>query len=317
MTFQLMLQYAIRRFLQMIPTLLGVALVTFLIMRLIPGDPTAMMGDRISEDVRARLRAEWHLDEPAWKQFALFLKGVATADLGMSWRFQTTPVVAMVSDAFANTLKLGVAAFILSVTLGVSMGIVAALFKGTWIDRGILAVALLGISTPVFVVGIALIILAVAVGYRHFGGTGFGEHVDPRFLLLPAVTLGSRSIAYLARMTRSAVLEVADADFLRTARAKGVAEHVVILRHLMRNALIPVITVIGLNFADYLTGAILVESVFQWPGIGFLLRKAIEFRDMPVIIAGVLFTTFVFVLINFVVDLAYALADPRIRYNGD
>lgn len=312
-----MLAYTARRFLQMIPTLLGVALVTFLIMRLIPGDPTAMMGDRISEDVRSRLRAEWHLDEPAWKQFALFLKGAATGDLGNSWRFQTTPVLEMVTNAFANTLKLGVAAFILSLTLGISMGITAALFKGTWIDKTILAVALVGISTPVFVVGIGLIIMAVAVGYRHFGGTGFGEGMDVRFLLLPAITLGSRSIAYLSRMTRSAVLEVADADFLRTARAKGVAERVVIGRHLMRNALIPIITVVGLNFADYLTGAILVESVFQWPGIGFLLRKAIEFRDMPVIMAGVLITTFVFVTINFLVDIAYAWADPRIRYQNE
>ncbi len=308
-----MLKFAAKRLLQLIPTLLGVTVVTFLIMRLIPGDPTAMMGDRMSEEVRARLRAEWHLDEPAWKQFALFLKGAVTGDLGTSWRFQTTPVTEMVTEAFANTLKLGLAAFILSATLGISMGIVAALFKGTWIDRGILAVALIGISTPVFVVGVGLIILAVAIGYRHFGGTGFGEGIDPRFLLLPAIALGSRSIAYLSRMTRSAILEVSHEDFLRTARAKGLSERVVIGRHLMRNALIPIITVVGLNFADYLTGAILVESVFQWPGIGFLLRKAIEFRDMPVIMAGVLFTTVIFVVMNFLVDIAYAWADPRIR----
>lgn len=311
-----MVLYTLRRLLQVIPTLLGVALVTFLIMRLIPGDPTAMMGDRISEEVRARMIAEWHLDQPAWKQFLLFLQGIVTADLGNSWRFQTTPVLEMVGDAFLNTLKLGTAAFVISVIFGVGLGIVAALFKNTWIDRSILAVALLGISTPVFVVGIGLIILAVAVGYRQIGGTGFGEGMDVRFLLLPAVALGSRSIAFLSRMTRSAILELSSADFLRTARAKGVAERVVILRHLLRNALIPIITVIGLNFADYLGGAILVETVFQWPGIGFLLRKAIEFRDMPVIMAGVLVTTLVFVLMNFLVDLAYAWADPRLRVGG-
>ena len=313
-----MLAYAVRRLLQLIPTLLGVALITFLIMRLIPGDPTAMMGDRISEDVRTRLRAQWHLDEPAWKQFALFLKGSLTGDLGTSWRFQTTPVTEMVGRAFTNTLKLGLAAFLLSLVLGIGMGITAALFKGTWIDRGILVIALAGISTPVFVVGVGLIILAVAIGYRHFGGTGFGETIDPRYLLLPAIALGTRSIAYLSRMTRTAILEISSADFLRTARAKGLSETIVVAKHLMRNALIPIITVVGLNFADYLTGAVLVEAVFQWPGIGFLLRKAIEFRDMPVIMAGVLFTTVVFVLINFAADLAYAWADPRIRYsNGD
>jgi ABC-type dipeptide/oligopeptide/nickel transport system permease component len=309
-----MLSYAAKRLLQLIPTLLGVAVITFLVMRLIPGDPTAMMGDRISEDVRARLLEQWHLDQPAWKQFVWFLRGIVTGDLGTSWRFQTTPVIEMVADAFANTLKLGLAAFILSVILGVSMGTTSALMKGTWVDRALLGVALLGISTPVFVVGVGLIILAVAVGYKHFGGTGFGEGIDLRFLVLPAIALGSRSIAYLSRMTRASILEIADADFLRTARAKGVAEHTVILKHMMRNALLPIITVIGLNFADYLAGAILVETVFQWPGIGFLLRKAIEFRDMPVIMAGVLFTTMIFVAINFLVDLAYAWADPRIRY---
>lgn len=306
-------RFIIQRLLQLIPTLLGVAVLTFIIMRLIPGDPTAMMGERMSEDVRQRLRAEWHLDEPAWKQMLLFLKGAATGDLGFSWRFQTTPVSEMVSSAFLNTLQLGLVAFAISLILGISMGIVAGLLRDTWVDRAILLVALAGISTPVFVTGVLLIVLAVAIGYRHFGGTGFGEQVDPRFLLLPAVALGTRSIAYLSRMTRSAVLEVASADFLRTARAKGLRESAVVLKHLLRNAMIPIITVVSLNFADYLTGAILVETVFQWPGIGFMLRKAIEFRDMPVIIAGVLFTTLLFVMINFLADLAYAWADPRIR----
>ena len=308
-----MVPFIAKRLLQLIPTLLGVAVVTFLIMRLIPGDPTAMMGDRISEDVRTRLRAQWHLDEPAWKQFGWFVRGAVTGDMGTSWRFQTTPVTEMVAGAFANTLKLAVAAFVLSVSIGISLGVTAALFKGTWIDRVILAIALMGISTPVFVVGVGLIILAVAVGYRQFGGTGFGETIDLRFLVLPAIALGSRSIAYLSRMTRTAVIEIASQDFLRTARAKGLSERAVIGKHLMRNALIPIITVVGLNFADYLVGAVLVESVFQWPGIGFLLRKAIEFRDMPVIMAGVLFTTVIFVVINFLVDIAYAWADPRIR----
>lgn len=308
-----MLTYAGRRLLQLVPTLLGVALVTFLIMRLIPGDPTNMMGDRMSEEVREQLRQQWHLDEPAWKQFLLFLQGLFTGDLGMSWRFQSTPVLEMVIDAFSNTLKLASAAFLVSVTFGMGLGMVAALYKNTWIDRTILVFALLGISTPVFVVGVLLIIMAVAIGYRQFGGTGFGENIDWRFLLLPTIALGSRSIAFLARMTRSAIVDVADQDFLRTATAKGLSRRQVVMRHMMRNAFIPVITVIGLNFADYLGGAILVETVFQWPGIGFLLRKAIEFRDMPVIMAGVLCTTLMFVLINFFVDMAYAWADPRVR----
>lgn len=309
--------FLLRRFLQLIPTLLGVAAVTFLVMRLIPGDPTTMMGDNVSEDVRARLRAEWHLDEPAWRQFALFVKGAATGDLGMSWRFQTTPVTEMLTTAIGNTLLLALAAFFLSVIAGIGLGMLAALYKNTWIDHAVLAVALLGISTPVFVTGLLLVILAVAVGYRHFGGTGFGENVDWRFLLLPALALGSRSVAFLARMTRSAILEVANQDYLRTAKAKGLSPRTVLAKHLMRNALIPIVTVVGLNFADYLGGAILVETVFQWPGMGFLIRKAIEFRDMPVIMAAVLATTVIFVLINFLVDITYAWADPRLRQQDE
>lgn len=309
--------YLAKRFLQLIPTLLGVAIITFLIMRLIPGDPTSMLGDNVSEDVRARLRAQWHLDEPAWRQFTFFLKGALTGDLGMSWRFQTTPVLEMLTAAMGNTLLLAGAAFVLSVSAGIGLGMVAALYKDTWIDRAVLAVALLGISTPVFVTGLLLVMLAVAVGYRQFGGTGFGEAVDWRFLVLPALALGSRSIAFLARMTRSAMLEVADQDYLRTAKAKGISPAIILTKHLMRNALIPIVTVVGLNFADYLGGAILVETVFQWPGMGFLIRKAIEFRDMPVIMAAVLCTTVIFVFLNFLVDITYAWADPRIRYGHD
>jgi ABC-type dipeptide/oligopeptide/nickel transport system permease component len=227
------------------------------------------------------------------------------------------------------------AAFLLSVTVGLALGITAALMRDTWVDRTILAVALLGISTPVFVVGIGLVILCANVlGYPHISGTGEESGwlvlpplrgfradsellpaLDLRYLVLPAITLGSRSIAYLARMTRSAVLEVGQADFLRTARAKGLGERVVVFKHQLRNAMIPITTVVGLSFADYLTGAILTESIFQWPGLGFLVRRAIEFRDLPVIMGTVLFVTFLFVTINFIVDLLYAFFDPRIRYS--
>ena len=303
-----------KRFLQVIPTLFGVLVITFLLMRLIPGDPTTMSGQTVSEEVRAALRKEWHLDDPIHKQFFYYVKGIPQLDLGISMRFGT-PVSDMILQYFMRTLQLAVAAFILSVTLGISVGIISALMKDTWVDRGIMLLALIGISTPVFVVGIVLIIVAVAVGWRHISGTGMSDGIDIRYLMLPAITLGSRSIAYLARMTRASVLEVMEADFLRTARAKGLSEQTVVFKHLMKNAMIPVITIVGLNFADYLTGAILTESVFQWPGIGFLIRSAIAFRDLPVIMGAVLFTTTVFVLVNFLVDLAYAFFDPRIRYS--
>jgi ABC-type dipeptide/oligopeptide/nickel transport system permease component len=241
------------------------------------------------------------------------VKGIPKLDFGVSMKYGT-PVRALIADYFARTAQLAAAAFLLSVTLGIAFGVIAALMKDTWVDRAVIFFALLGISTPVFVVGIILILIAVQFGWRHISGTGFSDGLDVRYLVLPAVTLGSRSIAYLARMTRASILEVSNADFLRTARAKGLNERTVVVKHLMKNAMIPIITVVGLNFADYLTGSVLTETVFQWPGIGFLIRNAILFRDLPVIMGTVLFTTFIFVIANFVVDLLYAYFDPRIRF---
>jgi ABC-type dipeptide/oligopeptide/nickel transport system permease component len=302
-----------KRFLQMLPTLFGVALLTFLLVRFIPGDPTTMQGQTVSEEVRNQLRKEWHLDDPLPKQFYWYMKGIPTLDFGVSMRLGL-PVRTMVIDHFLRTAQLALCAFLLSVTLGISLGVISALMKDSVWDRIIIFFTLLGISTPVFVVGIVLILIAVKFGWREISGTGL-YGFDARYLVLPAVTLGSRSIAYLARMTRSSVLEVSEADFLRTARAKGLSEGRVVFKHLMKNAMIPVITIVGLNFADYLTGAILTETVFQWPGIGFLIKNAINSRDLPVILGTVLFTTFVFVIINFVVDLMYGFFDPRIRYS--
>ena len=305
-----MFAYSIRRLLQVIPTLLGVAVLVFLLMRLIPGDPTTMAGQTVSEDVRLALRKQWHLDDSMPVQFWHYAKGIPVLDFGVSMRFGT-PVRGMIGDYFLNTLLLAVVALFISVTFGISCGILAALMKDTWVDRSVMAVSLLGISTPVFVVGIVLMIVAVKVGYVWFGGTG--DRFDLRYAVLPAVTLGSRSVAYLARMTRSSVVEFSEADFVRTARAKGLGRRSVIFKHLMKNAMIPIITVVGLSFGDYLTGAILTESIFQWPGIGMLIRNAIAFRDLPVIMGTVLFTTTIFVLVNFAVDLLYAVFDPRIR----
>jgi ABC-type dipeptide/oligopeptide/nickel transport system permease component len=288
-----------------------VALVTFFLLRLIPGDPTTMTGDTISEEVRAKLRAEWHLDKPWYVQFWYFAKGLPTLDLGVSMK-DGTPVRQLIGEYFLRTLQLGLAAFLLSVTVGVSLGIVAALYQGSWIDKSILVFSLVGISTPVFVVGILLIIVAGLLGWPFTMATTMGDF-DPRYLVLPAVTLGLRSVAYLARMTRSAVVEVGTMDYLRTARAKGLSPSAIVLHHQLKNAMIPIITVVGLNFADFLTGAIITETVFQWPGLGFLIRTSLAFRDLPVVMGTVLFITVLFVTINFVVDALYAWFDPRIR----
>jgi ABC-type dipeptide/oligopeptide/nickel transport system permease component len=306
-----MLTFLGRRFFQLIPTLIGVALVTFFLMRMIPGDPTTMTGDTISEEVRARLRAEWHLDKPWYVQFWYFAKGLPTLDLGVSMK-DGTPVRQLIGEYFVRTLQLGLAAFLLSVSLGVTLGITAALFQGTWIDKSILVVSLVGISTPVFVGGIGLIIVAGFLKFPYTMATSM-DGFDPRYLVLPAATLGLRSVAYLARMTRAAVVEVGTMDYLRTARAKGLHPTTIIFRHQLKNAMIPIITVVGLNFADFLTGAIITETVFQWPGLGFLIKTSLAFRDLPVVMGTVLFTTVLFVTINFLVDALYAWFDPRIR----
>lgn len=310
-----MLRFVANRVLQLIPTLLGVAVLTFLLMRMVPGDPTSMQGQSISEEVRAQMRAQWHLDESLPRQFWHYIKGLPLLDFGTSMRYEGVPVRRLLGEYFVRTLQLALAAFIVSVVAGLSLGVIAALRKGSWVDRAVMTVALAGISTPVFVVAALLVVVASAVGWHYISAAGMGAHLELCYLVLPAIALGSRPVAYLARMTRGSVLEVAQADFLQTARAKGLSERRVVTHHLLKNAMIPIVTVIGLNFADYLTGAILVETVFQWPGIGFLLRNAIAFRDLPVIMGSVVFTTFVFVAVNFAVDLAYGYLDPRIRFS--
>ena len=324
-----MLNFLGKRVAQLIPTLLGVALLTFLLLRAIPGDPTTMAGgETMSEEVRQALIVKWHLDRPLAVQFWYYLKGLPTLDLGISMK-RNEPVAGILGEYFVRTLQLGLCAFVLSATVGISLGIVAALAKGTWLDRGLLALTLVGISTPVFVLGVLLIVAAAAVGFpftnagvmnvddptltglRGFAATRLG--FDPPFIVLPALALGVRSIAYLARMTRSAVLEAGTADHLRTARAKGLSPAAVALKHQLKNAMIPITTVVGLNFADFLTGAIIVETVFGWPGLGLLVKNSIANRDLPVIMGAVLFITTLFVAINFLVDVAYALFDPRIR----
>ena len=305
--------YAARRLLQLLPTLAGVAVVAFVLMRMMPGDPTVMAGQTISEEVRLELRRQWHLDSPLPVQFYHYVRGLPVLDLGVSMRLGM-PVRELVAGYFANTAILAVVALLISVVAGVGLGALAGLWRGTWVDRAVIAVSLAGISVPVFVVGVLLMLGAVAVRWRFFGGTG--DPFDIRYVLLPALALGTRSIATMARVTRSAVVEAATADHVRTARAKGLSPRAVALRHVLRNALVPVVTIVGLNFGDYLAGAVLVESIFQWPGLGMLIRNAIAFRDLPVLLGAVLVTTTVFVLVNFAVDLLYAALDPRVRVGG-
>ena len=300
-----------RRLLLAVPTLAGVLIVTFLLLYVAPGDPVLqMVGERADSATIARLRAELRLDDPLPTQFGHYAAGVFRGDLGRSY---TTgrPIVRDLVERFPNTLMLAGAAMLLASLLGISLGVLSAQHPGGWIDRGSLAFAYVGISFPVYWVGLLLILL-FAVTLRWLPPSGFGGIA---YLILPALALGSRSIAFLARVTRSSMLETLGSDFVRTARAKGVPERGVVLGHALRTALIPVITVLGLDFGYYLTGSILTETIFSWPGIGRYVVNAIGRRDLPAIQGSVLFLSVVFVMVNLVTDLAYAKADPRVRYD--
>jgi ABC-type dipeptide/oligopeptide/nickel transport system permease component len=302
--------FIVRRLLLAIPTLFGVLVVAFLLLYVAPGDPVeAMVGERADSATIAALRAELRLDDPLPVQFGHYVAGVAKGDLGRSY-ITNRPIVRDIIERFPKTLQLAGAAMLLATVCGVTLGILSARHPGGAIDRFGLVVAYLGISFPVYWVGLLLILL-FAVTLHWLPPSGFG---GPRYLILPALALGMRSIAFLARMTRSSMLDSLGADYVRTARAKGLGERIVVWRHALRNALIPVITVLGLDFGSYLTGSILTETVFSWPGLGRYVVNAIGRRDLPAIQGSVLFLSVVFVLVNLLTDLAYAKADPRVTY---
>jgi ABC-type dipeptide/oligopeptide/nickel transport system permease component len=306
-----MFAFIARRLLLAIPTLFGVLVVVFLLLYIAPGDPVMeMVGERADAETIARLRAELRLDDPVPVQFAHYAGGVITGDLGTSY-ITGRPITRDILERFPKTLQLATAAMLLAASLGITIGVLSARRPGSAFDRLAMAGAYLGISFPVYWVGLILI-LVFAVTLRWLPPSGFGR---VEYLILPALALGTRSIAFLARMTRSAMLEVLGSDFVRTARAKGLRERAVLARHALRNALIPIITVLGLDFGYYLTGSILTETIFSWPGIGRYVVNAIARRDLPAIQGSVLFLSVVFVLVNLATDLLYAKADPRVRYD--
>jgi ABC-type dipeptide/oligopeptide/nickel transport system permease component len=302
--------FLLRRALLAIPTLAGVLVVVFLLLYVAPGDPVQeMVGERADAETIARLRRELRLDDPVPVQFAHYAGGVLRGDLGTSY-ITGRPILRDIAERFPKTLLLAATAMALAALVGISIGVVTARWPGGLLDRFSLGAAYLGISFPVYWVGLLLILL-FAVTLRWLPPSGYGH---AQYLVLPALALGSRSIAFLARVTRSSMLEVLGSDFVRTARAKGLIERTVVVRHALRNALIPVITVLGLDFGYYLTGSILTETIFSWPGLGRYVVNAISRRDLPAIQGSVLFLSVVFVAVNLLTDLAYAKADPRVAY---
>jgi ABC-type dipeptide/oligopeptide/nickel transport system permease component len=304
-----MIQYVFNRLLQAIPVLLGVIIITFVLMYIIPGDPVvSMVGERYSEETVQQLRQELHLDDPLPLQFLRYVGNVLQGNFGNSF-ITGEPVAALIIEKFPNTMMLAITAMFFAILIGLTAGIMSSVHPGSFMDRGIMVLALAGISAPVFWVGLILV-LVVGVMLQWLPPTGFG---GMEYLILPALTLGLRSAAYLARLTRATMLDVLSHDYIRTARSKGLPEWKVFIKHAFPNTLIPVITIIGTDFGSYLSGAVLTESIFGWPGIGRLALEAIMKRDFPVIQGTVLIMAIMFVLMNVLVDLLYGVVDPRIR----
>jgi len=304
-------RFLLQRVLLLIPTLFGVLLVTFLLLYVAPGDPVqAMVGERADPETLARLRAELHLDDPLYRQFGHYVGGVVRGNLGTSY-ITRRPIIRDLLERFPATLRLAGAAMLFAAAVGISVGILGAWRPGTWMDRVAAFGSYLGVSFPVYWVGLILI-LVFAVNLRWLPPSGSGGIV---YLVLPALTLGMRSVAFLSRMTRAAMQDVLQSDFIRTARAKGLWEPQVVLSHGLRNALLPVVTVLGLDFGSYLTGSILTETIFSWPGVGRYVLNAIDKRDLPAIQGSILFLSLVFVVVNLLTDILYARVDPRVAFD--
>jgi peptide/nickel transport system permease protein len=308
-----MLTWTARRILAVVPVLFGVTLAVFSMLFLVPGDPVKMMLAEFvtNPDQVAQMRAQLHLDEPILTQYGRFVAGAVRGDLGVSIRSRR-PVTTEIGENVASTTQLALAAMLVAVTLGVPLGLLAALSRNSWLDVASMGGALLGVSMPSFWLGL-LLIFVFSLHLAWFPATGGG---DLAHLVLPAITLGTIAAAIIARLTRSSMLEVLGQDYVRTARAKGLGGVSVVARHALKNALIPIITIFGLQFGNLLAGAVIVETVFSRPGLGRLIVGGILNKDFPLVQGTVLFVATVYVLINVLVDVAYAYADPRIRFGS-
>ncbi|WP_409291350.1 ABC transporter permease [Peribacillus sp. SCS-37] len=333
-----MFSYTIRRLTALIPVLLGMTFIVFMMIRAIPGNPAQIiLGQQATKEAMAALTKELGLDRPWPTQFWEYLTGIFTGDLGVSLKSRV-PISEEIWPYLAATIELSLVAMLIAIVIGVNAGIISAWFQNSWFDYAAMVVALIGVSMPIFWLGLMEQYI-VAIQWDLLPTTGRDNIRDPveavtnfylidsllnhrfdqfieviRHLILPGIALGTIPMAIIARMTRSSMLEVMRSDYIRTARAKGMKMFWVVYKHSLKNALIPVVTVIGLQTGLLLGGAILTETIFGWPGIGTYIYEAISYRDYPVIQSGILVVAAIFVLINLVVDLLYAAIDPRIKY---
>ena len=307
-----MKKFILRRLFNLVPVLLGVSLAAFVTLYLLPGDPAELLAPQNADpQAVAAIRARHHLDDPLPVRYLAFLGRLARGDLGVSIRSER-PVTRILYERFLPTVQLAAGALIFAIVLGVSAGVLSAARPHSLVDAGGMFVALAGVSMPVFWLGMLLIVACTGPG-SFFMPSGY-EPLSVRHLFLPCVTLGTVTAAALARMTRSCLLEALGRDFIRTARAKGLSEWRVIMRHGLRNALVPIVTVIGVSLAGLLSGAVLTETVFNLPGVGREIMAAIDARDYPVVVGAVVWLAVTFVVVNLIVDILYAWLNPKIRY---
>ena len=313
-----MLDFIARRLVAIIPVLAVVALFVFFMLRLTPGDPAAVIaGDNATSDQIADIREKLGLNLPIWQQFGIWLGNMLQGNFGESFFFKKT-VAELIAQRLEPTLALSICTLILAVSTAVPLGVIAAYRQGTILDRVVMGFSVVGFSVPSFVIGYCLIyVFAIDLGWLPVQGyvrigTDFGAFVER--MVLPSVTLGIIYVALIARITRASVLEVLNEDYIRTARAKGLSNRVVLMRHALRNAAVPILTVIGVGVALLIGGAVVTESVFGLPGLGRLTVEAVLSRDFPTIQAVILLFSVVYVLINLLIDISYTIFDPRIRY---
>jgi|SRR5688572_1087784 peptide/nickel transport system permease protein len=305
-----MLAYALRRIALTLPVLLGVATLVFALIHLVPGDPAqVMLGESASAADLTELRTRLGLDKPLLVQYREFIAGLLQGDLGTSFRYNT-PVAREIGQRLGRTAELALAAMVVAVVVAVPLGVLGALYRGRWIDQLATTVSLLGVAMPNFWLGPVLaIVFAIYLGWLPVSGTGTWAH-----LVLPAATLGGALAAILARMTRATLVDELRELYVLAARARGIARGRAVVAHALRNSLIPVVTIIGLQLGAVLTGTIITETIFSWPGVGRLLIQAISFRDYPLVQGCILFIAVTYVTMNLLVDLVYGFLDPRIRY---
>jgi peptide/nickel transport system permease protein len=306
-----MTRYLVRRLLLTLPVLLGVATLVFSLIHLVPGDPVqAMLGEGVAPQDVAEMRTRLGLDRPLIVQYGSFLKGLASGDLGTSLR-TNQPVAQAIGERMPATIELALAAMVVALTVALPLGVLAAVRAGSATDVAATTLALVGISVPNFWLGPLLaIVFAVVLGWLPVSGRGGLSH-----LVLPAITLGAPLAAVLARMTRASVIEELSELYVLAARARGVSRLRSVVRHAFRNSLIPIVTVIGLQFGAVLTGAVITETIFAWPGVGRLLIQSISFRDYPLVQGCILLIAGTYVTMNLLTDLVYGFLDPRIRYD--